>query len=223
MPAGSQSLSPVCYGSNLGAGQALRPLPRSGAAAGRERVGAGRAEWRAVSPSARAPAPPPPAVAARRGGERGGPASGFATSRGSPHKVRTRALSFPQNPKVLGRALSWVSVPVPPARPVRPARSSHPADPRFATQSWGLSSPEVCSRVPAGCLRRCLGRKRVRTRSRALRGPRQVGTRRDPRGSWPGRGRGRGPGPGSTSRWGRGPSVFSGTQGPATSAPFHVL
>lgn len=94
--------SAVCYGSNLGAGQALRPLPRVGAAAGRERVQAGRAEWRGAPASAGAPEPAPPAATARRGGERGGPASSFATSRKVPLNLERGLFPFPRTQRFLG-------------------------------------------------------------------------------------------------------------------------
>lgn len=78
-----------------------------------------------------------------RGQGRAGQASSFATSPGSPLKMRARALAFPQNPEVLGSPQCLVSshIPSQPVRPARPARSSRPADPRFATQGWGTDFP----------------------------------------------------------------------------------
>lgn len=102
-----------------------------------------------------------------------------------------------------------------PLRPVLPACSS-----RQQTRGRSNPGPEitgVLSRSPRPVLRRCLGRRRVRTRSRALRGPRQVGSRWGPRRSWPGRG------PGSRSRSAWAQPACAGPQGRARSAPWYVL
>lgn len=144
---------------------ALRPLPRVGAAAEREQVGAG-----------------PPRLRPSGAGSRAGAESSFSTSRflgKSPDIRGERGRENRLDPRGARPGSSSLSSPVVPARsrafpPVFAPRAAHLLLPQGA-RVGGPKVPGVLLHS-SRWLGRCLGRKRVRARRRALRGPRQVGS-----------------------------------------------